>query len=90
MTKEYYEMHSVQKTPISYKTGKSSGIIFHTMWNSLSQVGVKKAKQAVQKIAEVRGVSVSFQNIPQSPFVFLKDADIEWWNNYLVEINHTI
>ena len=71
MTKQYYEMHSVQKTPISYKTGKSSGIIFHTMWNSLSQTGVKKAK-AVQKIAEVRGVSVSFQIIPQSPFVSLK------------------
>ena len=71
MTKQYYEMHSVQKTPISYKTGKNSGIIFHTMWNSLSQTGVKKAKRK-QKIAEVRGVSVSFQNIPQSPFVSLK------------------
>ena len=48
MTK-YYEMHSVQEAPVDYKTGRNSGTIFITMWNSLNQVGVKKAKEAFQK-----------------------------------------
>ena len=48
MTK-YYEMHSVQEAPVDYKTGRNSGTIFHTMWNSLSQVGVKRAKEACAK-----------------------------------------
>ena len=72
MTKQYYEMHSVQKTPISYKTGKNSGIIFITMWNSLSQTSKESKEELCKKIVEVRGVSVNFQIIPQSPFVFLK------------------
>ena len=90
MTKQYYEMYSVQKTPISYKTGKNSGIIFITMWNSLSQTGVKKAKEACSKNCRGAWSVGKFPEYPSVTFRFFEDADIEWWNNYLVEINHTI
>ena len=90
MTKNYYEMHSCQLTPPDYKTGRNSGIIFHTMWNSLSQKGVKDAKAACAKNCKGAWSVGKFPDYPSVTFRFFEDADIEWWNNYLVEINHTI
>ena len=83
MTKQYYEMHSVQKTPISYKTGKNSGIIFITMWNSLHKQEYAKNCRGAWSVGK-------FPDYPSVTFRFFEDADIEWWNNYLIEINHTI
>ena len=90
MTKNYYEMHSHQKTPVDYKTGRNSGTIFHTMWNSLNQVGVKKAKTACAKNYKGAWSVGKFPQYPSVTFRFFEDDDIRWWNNYLLEINHTI
>ena len=89
MTK-YYEMHSVQEAPVDYKTGRNSGTIFHTMWNSLSQVGVKKAKEACTKNCKGAWSVGKFPDYPSVTFRFFENDDITWWHNYLIEINHTI
>ena len=89
MTK-YYEMHSVQEAPVDYKTGRNSGTIFITMWNSLSQTGVKKAKEACAKNCKGAWSVGKFREYPSVTFRFFENDDITWWNNYLVENNHTI
>ena len=89
MTK-YYEMHSVQEAPVDYKTGRNSGTIFHTMCNSLSQVGVKRAKEACAKNCKGAWSVGKFPDYPSVTFRFFENDDITWWHNYLIEINHTI
>ena len=89
MTK-YYEMHSVQEAPVDYKTGRDSGTIFITMWNSLNQVGVKKAKEACAKNCRGAWSVGKFPDYPSVTFRFFENDDITWWHNYLIEINHTI
>tara|TARA_B100000287_G_scaffold131286_1_gene123416 strand:- start:484 stop:753 length:270 start_codon:yes stop_codon:yes gene_type:complete len=89
MTK-YYEMHSVQEAPVDYKTGRNSGTIFITMWNSLNQVGVKKAKEACAKNCKGAWSVGKFPDYPSVTFRFFENDDITWWHNYLIEINHTI
>ena len=89
MTK-YYEMHSVQEAPVDYKTGKNSGTIFITMWNSLSQTGVKKAKEACAKNCKGAWSVGKFPEYPSVTFRFFENDDITLWHNYLIEINHTI
>ena len=89
MTK-YYEMHSVQEAPVDYKTGRNSGTIFITMWNSLSQVGVKRAKEACAKNCKGAWSVGKFPDYPSVTFRFFENDDITWWHNYLIEINHTI
>ena len=90
MTKSYYEMHGHQKTPNDYKTGRNNGTIFITMWNSLSQVGVKKAKEACAKNCKGAWSVGKFPDYPSVTFRFFESDDITWWQNYLIEINHTI
>ena len=89
MTK-YYEMHSVQEAPVDYKTGRNSGTIFITMWNSLNQGGVKKAKEACTKNCKGAWSVGKFPDYPSVTFRFFENDDITWWHNYLIEINHTI
>jgi|TARA_A100001515_G_C4525943_1_gene195200 hypothetical protein len=89
MTK-YYEMHSVQEAPVDYKTGRNSGTIFITMWNSLSQKGVRKAKEACAKNCKGAWSVGKFPDYPSVTFRFFENDDITWWHNYLIEINHTI
>ena len=89
MTK-YYEMHSVQEAPVDYKTGRNSGTIFITMWNSLNQVGVKKAKEACAKNCRGAWSVGKFPDYPSVTFRFFENDDITWWHNYLIEINHNI
>ena len=89
MTK-YYEMHSVQEAPVDYKTGRYCGTIFITMWNSLNQVGVKKAKEASTKNCKGAWRVGKFPDYPSDTFRFFENDDITWWHNYLIEINHTI
>ena len=90
MTKNYYEMHGHQKTPHDYKTGRNSGTIFHTMWNSLNQVGVKKAKEACAKNCRGAWSVGKFPQYPTVTFRFFDDDDIQWWSSYLLKIDHTI
>ena len=89
MTK-YYEMHSVQEAPVDYKTGRNSGTIFITMWNSLSEKGVRKAKEACAKNCKGAWSVGKFPDYPSVTFRFFENDDITWWHNYLIEINHTI
>ena len=89
MTK-YYEMHSVQEAPVDYKTGRNSGTIFITMWNSLNKVGVKKAKESCTKNCKGAWSVGKFPDYPSVTFRFFENDDITWWHNYLIEINHTI
>ena len=89
MTK-FYEMHHLQKTPVEYKTGKNSGTIFHTMWNSLEDEEVEKAKKACAKNCKGAWSVGKFPKNETVTFRFFEDEDIQWWTHYLVEINHTI
>ena len=92
MTEEtfYYEMHRYEQTPPDYKTGKNNGTIFLTMWNSLSQKGVETAKQACKENCKGAWSVGKFKEYPSVTFRFFEDEDIQWWNRYLIEINHTI
>jgi len=86
----YYEMHGHQKTPTDYKAGRNSGTIFITMWNSIEQTGVKKAKKACEKNCKGAWSVGKFPDYPSVTFRFFENDDITWWHNYLIEINHTI
>ena len=77
MTKQYYEMHSVQEAPVDYKTGRNSGTIFITMWNSLSQKGVRKAKEACAKNCKGAWSVGKFPDYPSVTFRFFENDDIK-------------
>ena len=86
----YYEMHRYEQTPPDYKSDKNHGTIFITMWNSLSQKGVKEAKKACEKNCKGAWSVGNFKKYPSITFRFFEDDDISWWKQYLIEINHTI